>query len=344
MSICVFELARRAFIVGAALSLSACGGGSGGSTNLVSTPAPPASPPPSATPLPAPIRGTALVTPGQTAAPPAPIATSAGPNLRAPAPATTFPLLQTAVSIGRGGFSGDGNTTAQGATLGIDGTTGRRGLTLNNETLGVADVTATDRAVNGARIPGAPLPGGRDLQVRVETLDYTLFGYWLIASFPSPGTAEFVEGGTFLGGYVTPAGAIPASGTASYTGSVTGSYDESSQAPGDVALLLGNASLTADFAARSVSGQFTNLKLGSDWVTHSAINDVAFTASFDPAQNLFTGTTRVTTFPSGPSAFGADAGGVVVGQFFGPSANEAGGVWTLSDAAHRLIGSFGVRQ
>jgi hypothetical protein len=287
-------------------------------------------PAPSPTPTPSPASSprAALVAPVQTINPASPTA-SGGESVANPSSSTTFPLLQTAVTI-NSGFSGDATVTSQGATLSYDKASNHYLLTLNNEDVGVANATATreDYLVNGYHTSGTPISGGRNLQTNVVELTYTNFGYWLIERFPQVGTYEWTNGGTFLGGFVTPPGSIPTTGNATYTGSVTGLYDEAFLG-GDVALLVGNVSVTIDFAARSVNGQMTNLQLGSDLIRHSAMNDIAFNAAFNPAQNMFIGTTQVTTVPNGSSAFTAD---------------EVGAVWTLSDSVHRLIGSFGARR
>jgi hypothetical protein len=258
-----------------------------------------------------------------------------------------FPLLQTAVTISSGvGFSGDQPTTRQGATLSFDRASGHYGLTLNNEGLAVVDATATqaDHLVNGFHSFGSPISGGRDLQTYVAALDYSVYGYWLIYRYPLVGGYESTNGGAFLGGLATPAGSIPTNGTAIYAGYVTGLYDESFLPAGDTALVVGKVDLSADFGARNVSGRMTNLGIGSDMVAHSPMNDVVFMAAFDPAQNLFSGTTSVATVPAGSSAFAADASGVVQGRFFGPSSNEVGAVWTLSDSVRRIVGSFSARR
>lgn len=330
--------------------LAACGGSDG---PIASAPLPPpiapSAPSPTPTPTSPPVQpAQALAAPMMTAAPASPTASSASPSFKALSEQTTFPLLQTAVGLDyrrSPSFSGDFVTTSQGATLNINAATGRFGITLNNRDLGVEDVTVTsaNQLVNGTYRPGAAIPGDRSLTTSLATLDYTAFGSWLIAAYPSGGYS-WAEGGTFLGGYITPAQAVPASGTATFLGSVAGNYDESGQPPGDVAVLLGDVRVSTDFGSRSIAGLMTNLRLGSDWVRHGALNDIAFDAQYDPAANMFRGTTRVVTFPSGPSAFSADAAGQIGGMFFGPSAQEVGGVWTLSDSAHRLIGSFGARK
>jgi hypothetical protein len=209
--------------------------------------------------------------------------------------------------------------------------------------LNVLDATATTARYvsNGLDLFGAQISGGRNLQVGTSELDYTAYGYWLIQSPVANGASSDLGGGTWLTGFVTPPGSVPVTGGASYSGHIAGLFDEGS---GSMALVRGGIQVQADFAARSVSGTITGIQFGSDTFMYGPMNDIAFSATLDPAQNLFRGTTRVVTFPAGPTAFTADASGVVAGRFFGPSANEVGGVWTLSDASRRLIGSFGAAR
>jgi hypothetical protein len=321
------------------LALSACGGGSGVASSPPPAPAPAPAPAPTPAPTSAPSSSptprASLVAPIQTANPASPIADAGGAGFRNPAANTTFPLLQTAVDAD---FGGDQATTNQGATLNLDRATNRWGLTLNNETLDIVDATATtaDHLVDGIHEFGAPISGGRNLQVMMKTLDYTVYGYWSIDTEPSNGTSASTNGGAWLGGYLTPSAAIPTSGSATYAGHVTGLYDLGSQSQ---ALIIGDVQINADFGAQSVSGAMTHLQ-ASD-ILPSALNDIAFSASLDPSRNQFRGTTRVTSMPGGPYTFSANAAGTIAGRFFGPNANEVGGVWTLSDDGHRLIGSFG---
>jgi hypothetical protein len=334
------EMAGKTWMQGAAaslLALAGCGGGGGVNT----TPPPIAGPTPTPTPAPTPTPPATLApipAPADTTNPLAPVASAGGPTLANAAADTNFPLLQVAVD---GDFAGDVATTSQGATINLDGN-GRRGLTINNEALGVIDATATTerRTVNGYAVFGAPLPGGRNLQVgEGGGLDYTLYGYWLIMN--EPPDVPMQGGGAWLGGFVTAPGAVPTSGGAVFNGAIIGLYEDGYKS---AALVGGVVRIDVDFAARSVSGAMTGIGLGSDTFSHGPINDIVFSATIDAGANLFRGTTRVSTVPGGPSAFAADAAGTIAGRFFGPAAQEVGGVWTLSDASHHMIGAFGAKR
>ena len=111
-------------------------------------------------------------------------------------------------------------------------------------------------------------------------------------------------------------------------------------------------SLTVNFGTKALTGSFTNLAItggypeGSKYtgLLQPTLNDVSFTGSIDTTRNWFSGTTGVTNQPAGQQAFAPGASGSITGMFYGPAANEVGGVWTLSDSVRRLIGSFGGKQ
>jgi hypothetical protein len=201
-----------------------------------------------------------------------------------------------------------------------------------------------------------PVPTGPYLSNYVVTdgtdLDYTRFGYWYV----DDGIDGPFAHGVWNVGFATPVTAIPTVGQASYIGKTTGLYDES-HACGcqdwSTVAFSGDMSLKADFGARTLSGSFTNLAITGGYVQGSryspiplqpTLNDVSFTASIDSNRNWFSGVTGVTTQPTGQQAFAPDAAGSITGMFYGPTANEVGGIWTLSDSVRRLIGSFGGKQ
>ena len=161
-------------------------------------------------------------------------------------------------------------------------------------------------------------------------------------------TADFVQDGInanyvyVLHGNRTPAGDIPVSGMATYTGSM-GARDfptddgVSSLGP-DATLYRGKATLTALFGSSSVGGRLFDLESrpgdGSSFagvqgeLTFAAtISGNGFTASD------VTGTGDVIGYQSGS----------VRGAFFGPAVEEAGGVFDATDATNNraMVGYFG---
>jgi hypothetical protein len=67
-------------------------------------------------------------------------------------------------------------------------------------------------------------------------------------------------------------------------------------------------------------------------------NDVAFTSTI--TSNAFSGITQVTTAPGGQYSMSGSASGTIDGRFFGPAAQEAAAVWTLSDGTKSAIGTI----
>lgn len=308
-------------------ALSGCGGDA---TSIGFMPPPPVTPTP--TPTPTPTSATTLGTPvANNSAPLVSGALTPSPSLVEAAPAskgfrgitteTSFPMLSTVADPGS--FAGIASDTAAGGKIVFD-KNGSVAISLNFS-----------------------VPSGRYLTNTVTTdgidLDYTRFGYWWV----DDGIDGPFAHGVWNVGFATPESAIPIVGQATYAGHTTGLYDESHPCGCNYAFTVpfsGDMSLTANFGARTLSGSFTNLTLIGPTVLQTTLNDVSFSASIDTNRNWFSGSTSVTNQPPGQQAFTPDASGSITGMFYGPSANEVGGIWTLSDSVRRLIGSFGGKQ
>ena len=184
---------------------------------------------------------------------------------------------------------------------------------------------------------------------RFDHFDVKGFNYTSWTPGVDPATADFdmefvsANYAYVLHGNRTPAGSVPASGTGTYTGFMNAREfptDDgvSSQGP-DATWYAGDATLTAAFGSSSVSGLLSNLRgrpgdASSDYVGvqgelrfDATINGNRFTAS------AVTGTQDVAGYQSGS----------VRGAFFGPAAEEAGGVFDATDATNNraMIGYFG---
>jgi hypothetical protein len=71
-------------------------------------------------------------------------------------------------------------------------------------------------------------------------------------------------------------------------------------------------------------------------------NNVAFNSTI--TGSAFSGTTSVTSAPGSAGSLGAGATGTLEGHFFGPTAQEAGAVWTLFDGTKAAIGTLTGKQ
>ena len=157
---------------------------------------------------------------------------------------------------------------------------------------------------------------------------------------------------TVVHGDRTPEAAMPASGTATYTGSMQarefpGDSAVSSLSP-DATKYRGDAALTANFGNAGVGGRLTELQSrpgdnSSPWA--DVEGELAFDAGIGgtiPGNQFtageITGTGDMAGY-TGPS-------GAVRGAFFGPAAEEAGGVFeaSRSDTDKVIIGHFGGKR
>ena len=143
--------------------------------------------------------------------------------------------------------------------------------------------------------------------------------------------------GAFVTGYRTPDGSVPTSGSATYTGSVTGRVAYANSQSVGVDYLTGKASLQANFGSGSISGDLTNMQSG-----YGPWNSVSLLGSISGGN--FTGTSAATSAPGTPSSMSGSATGTFAGMFFGPTAEELGAVWTLYDGAATAIGTIGAAR
>lgn len=172
-------------------------------------------------------------------------------------------------------------------------------------------------------------------QIIPGELNYSQFGAW------TDGESELSN---FYLGFRTDPGDMPTTGAASYSGGVQGFGVVGGNVSGEYDV-IGSATMSADFASGDVDGAFTNMGSGDGFEAAFANrgnwNDVGFTGNIN--SNSFSGTTSVASpgADGNPSAMDVDASGIIQGHFFGPSAAEAAGIWSLQDDNNRVSGSFG---
>ena len=310
----VYPPAKGALAAAFVLMLSACGGGGGGGGFVESTPPPPPLPPPAAVTISAPAR--ASVGPGTSPV----LASMATPNFTTgPAPGTTFPLLQTTVVLDATSIAPDAAVNAAGGRATVQG--------------GVPTLT-----IDGMDVKPPPHS--------YSFLDWTVVGPWStdIPEAPWDYGGDLSKRGFFVAGYETPANAMPITGTANYSGYASGSMFRPMSSKDALPCscqevgVQGDAFFTANFGARTVTGELTNMY--RVWWDESPWNHVTFNSTI--AGNGFSGTTRVTA--AAQLGMGANATGTIEGRFFGPSAQEAGAVWTLFDGTNAAIGTLVGKQ
>jgi hypothetical protein len=250
------------------------------------------------------------------------LATTGGENFTTGSPNRhIFPLLQTTLVLDATSIKADSvvNAAGGGATAAPDS------FTID---------------INGFH--GVPDQSG------YPDLDWTRVGYW-----STGGAWDYIEDvvrhrGVFVDGYETPAAGMPTTGSATFSGKASGSvFVPVAQGTGAALCncgespVSGTASFTANFGTRSLAGTLTGMTTPHPWDESSPNapwNDVAFSATI--SGNIFSGDSRVTSVPLGPVSMAPNATGTLEGKFFGPSAQEAGAVWTLFDGTKAAIGTL----
>jgi hypothetical protein len=298
---------RMAPSIALALGLTACGGGGGG--GIASIPPAPVTPTPTVTPasftMTAPAR--ALTAPGAPV-----IASTAGPNFTTEHTGTPFPVLQT--------------------TMMYDGASARP-----DPIVYAAHGSDRDGIFMEANVvfdwENPPMSTG------YGNLDWTRVGSWSTGGTWWDYDDTVGRTGVFVGGYETSTASMPTIGAAIYNGVAEGTVfhqggtSDSTHCRCDVVALTGNASFTANFGTRNVSGSLTGMTAGgTPW------NSVAFNSTI--TGNAFSGTSSVTSNPGNMWSLAGNATGTVEGKFFGPTAQEAGAVWTLFDGTNAAIGTL----
>ena len=164
-------------------------------------------------------------------------------------------------------------------------------------------------------------------------LSYVALGGWMAV----PNGGSFTE---FLFGYETPPAAMPTAGQAAFSGYADANIFGPGNGHNGYVLsnwASGNAALTVDFASGKITGAFTHMQYleSSSYVPW---NDVSVNASILSGTNKFSGSTGVTSTPQTPFSLKGSATGRIDGGFYGPSAQNLGAIWSLSDGSTSAIG------
>jgi hypothetical protein len=154
-------------------------------------------------------------------------------------------------------------------------------------------------------------------------LSYVTFGNWTDAN----STSNSIASGFVVFGVRTPAGAVPTTGTASYAGETIGTMVDSR---GTIYTVSGFGTMTANFGAGTVNGDFTKTAK-FNVLTTSTTPWRDFTTTGNISGNTFAGTAAT----KDGALTGTSNGG-----FFGPAANEIGGVYRMTGGGEQATGSF----
>jgi hypothetical protein len=161
--------------------------------------------------------------------------------------------------------------------------------------------------------------------------DYQTFGVWAINGAP-------LQVGAISAGAVTPASAVPTTGSATFTGHAGGFYFD-----GTGARLTTDAQMSAvaNFSNRSIqfstTGTMVSTAANPPATTANSGLNLSGNLSYAPGSSQFSGNVN--------TANGALSGNAS-GRFYGPNAEEIGGVYGLNAASGgaRMIGGFGGKR
>ena len=324
----------------APLLLTACAGGGGGGGVATLTPAS--------------IGAFARATAGS----PAPLtpaggfeqAAPGGPTFTGvrPANGTVFALTQSVFMVGHDASGNPTSVTADTATMAAGATVTVSDNTANNYELKIPNL-GVDAILHLNDFYFTKLTNGEYVDLQsftyghgVNLLNYAVLGNWTLLDTTGNHT---LDTGDFIFGYQTPVAGVPASGSATYSGknNVAGEVASPSNVLGAYSTgVSGDGSLTANFATGAVTGAFTSMVAQApgggtvDW------NNISLTGTL--SGSTFTGATAATSAPATRNALLASATGTFAGGFYGPVANEVALVWTLSDGAQSVVGTFGAAQ
>jgi len=195
------------------------------------------------------------------------------------------------------------------------------------------------------------LADGSKASAVVATLNYTLLGAW---------TYNPVTGPSYIGQTVTgslaPVSGIPSSGSATYTGGgssggVVGAFAvPSGSGTIQAGALIGNVSLTVNFASNTANGTLSNMSAnttanGSGTTPWNTVTlSGMLTRDSTNASLSGTTTTSGSAAGAGNAGFSSAATGSFAAALYGPTAQEVGGTWTLHEGSgstgRTAVGTF----
>ena len=297
----------------------------------------------STTPPPAP--GVSITAPGLGAA-----AFSGGPfgtsfTSNPPTPGTSFPLAGATVAITP--------TSVANFDTGQVTATYRSTVATGGVSFPVFDLSIPSLSLTAANLRGdgteITLADGGKVSAAVGTMSYTLLGVW--SYLPASGNKFYL--GQVVTGYGTPTGGVPTSGTANYsgTGAVIGAYAVPSGTNAfELGTLNGDVSLNVNFASNTTAGSFTNMNAkAAGSATTTPWNNLSLSGTLTRGANAATLNGPITTTSStGTAGFSSAAHGNFSGVLYGPTAQEVGGTWSLSETTtgggKAAFGTFGAHQ
>ncbi len=198
--------------------------------------------------------------------------------------------------------------------------------------------------------PDASVPSAERLRLLLpgplpaSTLDWASYGVWSVTTGSPPGNVLF-DGGALSFGVLTPLASAPKSGKANFSGLMDGLYVN---AASEAFSLSGTATMNYDFARpplKVIEGKFEGIAAipitPGAVVPAGTIGTINFSAGISGVN--FSGTATSTPFFPDTKA---TLTGPLRGSFYGPVAQEAGGVFQIKNVGNteHAVGAFAVRK
>ncbi len=234
-------------------------------------------------------------------------------------------------------------TTSNGFTLTLpDGQPATFVTTGGTSTAQAAEFTVG--SVKGTSEYQAQVTGGTNTVNVMSTngttspLTYATYGMWA----ESVGTNAPITAGTYATGVTTTSGQMPTTGTATYSGHLTGFVISPNTAAN---ITDGAVSLNANFGSNTVNGGITGITTvhGGNTPINGQMNDITL-AGGTISNGGFAGTAFAASATSATSINVAGANGTYAGKFYGPGAAEAAGNLSLSGGGSTVVGAFGAKK
>lgn len=235
-----------------------------------------------------------------------------------------------------------GSTTGVGATETLNGSTLATSLNLYSGAgaANVWSISSGDSFINVTRNTSTVAVYGINAAGTNEFLyvygpgmgwSYQTYGIWITGEGTGSGHA-----GAMSVGSMTPVSGIPATGTATFTGTSGGVYVA---ATGQPFLTLSDMTAATNFGTRQITFNTTNTIIsafnGSGASAQTGLN-LSGTLAYNAGTNAFTG--AVTTANSALT-------GTAYGKFYGPTATEVGGIYNTTGAGLLTMnGAFGGKR
>jgi hypothetical protein len=249
------------------------------------------------------------------------------------------------------GFTGTVSFTTPGGTVTAQ-YAGSGNFAHDVTKLGQTGVTKGDFTIASSTDSAVTTAGGGSFEdyAGAVGLAYTSFGVWSLNPCDNSSSCLPKYAGAFAGGQPgqTPTSSMPTTGSATYTGGAVG-YVVQPNAAHTAGEFYGASSLTVNFVTGGITGSITGITAystnnsGSGATQLGTVNNIGLTATISGSN--FSGTTNVTG--GAGTAFNiAGATGSLAGSFYGPTAQEVAGVFSLSGGTNSVavVGSLGAKQ